>query len=560
MHVNTGAYISMVPDGGAIEPAALYPVMVSIAVAKQDCTLAVAKGNDKKVFFFKKGEPVGSLTNILSETLVSFLQFKKLVTPAQVKVCLAECGTQQDMAFGGALVSKGIIDPALLQEVMSELLEKRLVDALSWKEGQYRVGSIQKMSYAPVKLDRPFLKLIFKKLMESESEIPSDFVASEDVVPLLTSVGGFDIFSVGFSAKETAVLRQVNGVSTVREIAERSKSDVSYIIKFLSSLRIMNLVRFEEREERGIGQQWGEIPLEESGGDQETDKDISDVPAASQDRKTDSDSKAVIADNRQKENPAESHQPDAGNFRDIVLMIEQMETDIDSKNHFEVLGVDADASDADIKAAYFNLVKMIHPDRLPKGIPDDIRERCEDLFSRVSEAFSVLSDPDKRDEYVEELKLKEQGVDEQAAMNALQSEVEFQKAQVLIKKGDFAGAEEALRKAIALYDQEPEYFVELGWAVYRSGRKSGKDRMAEAVEIVKTGISNNPKLAQGYFYLGQMFKLAGDTKQARAFFESTLKVNPKHFEAERELRLMDRAAAKQQSKGGGLKGIFKRKG
>ena len=62
------------------------------------------------------------------------------------------------------------------------------------------------------------------------------------------------------------------------------------------------------------------------------------------------------------------------------------------KNLYEVLGVDKSASDKDIKKAYRNLAKKLHPDT-----SDD--PNAEEKFKEISAAYSVLSDPQKRNNY-----------------------------------------------------------------------------------------------------------------------------------------------------------------
>jgi curved DNA-binding protein len=62
-------------------------------------------------------------------------------------------------------------------------------------------------------------------------------------------------------------------------------------------------------------------------------------------------------------------------------------------DYYEVLGVKKDSSTQDIKKAYRKLAMKYHPDR-NKG-----DKEAEEKFKKLSEAYAVLSDPEKRKEY-----------------------------------------------------------------------------------------------------------------------------------------------------------------
>ncbi|NKX55249.1 DnaJ C-terminal domain-containing protein [Arthrobacter mobilis] len=63
------------------------------------------------------------------------------------------------------------------------------------------------------------------------------------------------------------------------------------------------------------------------------------------------------------------------------------------KDFYKILGVAKDASDADIKKAYRKLARKYHPDTNAGN------DAAEKMFKDVSEAYSVLSDPEERQQY-----------------------------------------------------------------------------------------------------------------------------------------------------------------
>ncbi|ETP30834.1 hypothetical protein F442_20229 [Phytophthora nicotianae P10297] len=71
----------------------------------------------------------------------------------------------------------------------------------------------------------------------------------------------------------------------------------------------------------------------------------------------------------------------------------QMETHLESDDYFEVLNLPRSASASDVKRAYRKLAVQWHPDK-NRSSP-----RAEEFFKKISEAYEVLSDPEKRKVY-----------------------------------------------------------------------------------------------------------------------------------------------------------------
>jgi DnaJ-class molecular chaperone len=65
----------------------------------------------------------------------------------------------------------------------------------------------------------------------------------------------------------------------------------------------------------------------------------------------------------------------------------------EKKNYYEILSVNEDADISEIKKAYRTLALKYHPDRNPDDNEAEIKIR------EITEAYSILSDPEKRDVY-----------------------------------------------------------------------------------------------------------------------------------------------------------------
>jgi molecular chaperone DnaJ len=66
---------------------------------------------------------------------------------------------------------------------------------------------------------------------------------------------------------------------------------------------------------------------------------------------------------------------------------------VSKRDYYEVLGIDRQASDQQIKSAYRKLALKYHPDRNPAN------KQAEEHFKEAAEAYAVLADPEKRGLY-----------------------------------------------------------------------------------------------------------------------------------------------------------------
>src|SRR5512139_2809822 len=63
------------------------------------------------------------------------------------------------------------------------------------------------------------------------------------------------------------------------------------------------------------------------------------------------------------------------------------------RDYYEILGVNRDASEEELKKSYRRLAMKHHPDRNPDN------PKAEEAFKEAKEAYEILSDPNKRAAY-----------------------------------------------------------------------------------------------------------------------------------------------------------------
>jgi curved DNA-binding protein CbpA len=204
-------------------------------------------------------------------------------------------------------------------------------------------------------------------------------------------------------------------------------------------------------------------------------------------------------------------------------------------DRFEVLGLDRTATAAQIKAAYFQAAKTYHPDAVAPDAPAEIRKLCADVFAKVSDAWSVLGSEESRAAYLAEL--ASGGAPSVDVMAIFRAASAVQAGPPLVKARRYAEALARVDEAIALNAEEAEFsmwraFCEFALAADR------KRKLAESAAEVERALARNPRCAQGYLFLGQMAKIAGDVDLAERQLRRGLEVAPEHPELQRELKYL----------------------
>jgi curved DNA-binding protein CbpA len=226
--------------------------------------------------------------------------------------------------------------------------------------------------------------------------------------------------------------------------------------------------------------------------------------------------------------------------------IEKRAQGIDGEDYYQMLAVTPEATVDQVKSAYFALAKSWHPDRLPSELLD-VKPLVARVFARFSEAYQTLMDPAKAKDYQQLLKSGGGSPEDQEKVaRVVDAALEFQKAEILLKKNDLVGAEQLAARAVQADPDQPEYLALLVWV--RSMRRGDPPELAEGQtsahfdDLIKLldGILNKEKeFERALYYRGVLLKRSGRIERALRDFRLAAQLNPKNLDAVREVRLQE---------------------
>ena len=203
-------------------------------------------------------------------------------------------------------------------------------------------------------------------------------------------------------------------------------------------------------------------------------------------------------------------------------------------NHFEAMGLVRTASAAEVKRIFLLLARELHPDTVTDPSQQELRALKQALFARINEAAQSLSDDKRRKEYEAELDGKASQVD---VARIFAAEESFRRAEIMIKARKYQEGLALIEEAIALNEEEAEFYAWRGYAKFllASDRRLA---YADCTADCRRALQLVERCLPGHLFLGHMAKAMGELRVAETAYHRVLELDPKHIEAQRELRLM----------------------
>jgi curved DNA-binding protein CbpA len=207
---------------------------------------------------------------------------------------------------------------------------------------------------------------------------------------------------------------------------------------------------------------------------------------------------------------------------------------IESESFFRVLGLPENAGNEAVRAAYIRLAKVWHPDRLPADLAPFCSE-VEKIASVINRAHQMLTDPEAREKYNEELAA---GIGPQRERKDVMKEIE-----AALGKGDFATVEREATYLIETELDDTEAMALEAWALARGG-EAPEDALRAAITKLDRTVARDSLCERAYYYRGLLNKRVGNLPGAFRDFSRVVQLDPKHIDAQREVRVMEMRARK----------------
>ena len=223
---------------------------------------------------------------------------------------------------------------------------------------------------------------------------------------------------------------------------------------------------------------------------------------------------------------------DEARWRELAGLFDRL----DELTHYALLGLASDASSQEISTAYFSMVKKFHPDRLPTALAP--LARCAQvLFEQLTEANETLGSAEQRAAYDEAVTAGGgTRASERMMRNVLESVVDYQKAEVLVKRREYAKAMPLLQSALNKNPGESDYLALYAWVLHLQNPTEPAP-IDEMLRILERALNENPRSERAHYYRGVILKRAKRDQEALRHFRAAAEINPHNVDAARELRI-----------------------
>jgi curved DNA-binding protein CbpA len=452
-------------------------ILRTLFVGRKSGMLHFNRDSEQRSVRFLKGNIVHAQSSAMGSSMGEVMARDGLITRDQLKQADVLV-TNHGRRLGQALLELGFIDRRRFEDALALHSREILLEVFSWEEGYFRFE--EQSPDAPTNEDVTLKLSTGELILEAVRAVNSRQAIDQGLGDLdrvlMPSTDPLLRFQrVTLSPTDGFVLSRIDGTSTAREIMELVPVPPEEAKRSLFGLLCVGLVEY--------------------------------LPAVR---------KASAEEEEQRQRILAAH---AG---------------VRTLTHYEFLGVAPTAAPEEIKAQYFRLARLFHPDTHHCEELGDLRDQLEEVFARLSVAYDALSNAQRRAAYDAFLERAQKAVEVPPAPPPAPDAVArmLEDAEQLFAEGKYWEAIGLLQGGIA----HAEGKTRTRMRVLRATaflRSPGREK--DAAEELKTAVEESPNDVEAHYQLGLVFKRLGLRRRAAGHFRKALELRPRHREAQAEL-------------------------
>jgi curved DNA-binding protein CbpA len=435
-------------------------------------------GKIEKRVFIEKGEMIFAASNLVEDRFGDVLLREGKITKENFdksSELLRETGKRQ----GVILVEMGCLTPEETVSAVIHQVELIILSLFNMKDGEFEFTEGPLPSREVITLKLSTGKIIYRGIKEflEQNELKG---LSPELVPGMSD-DPFNLFQdISLSEDDKIFLSHIDGKTPLKDIISTSGMDEKIIMNSTFALLSISVIEIldEARTDEGA-----------------TAEDILEV------NKFDSE------------------------HSEKIESLYQSLTDLD---YYGLLEVSNDASASDIKKNFYRLAREFHPDR-NLYLPVDMKDKLHEIFTSMNEAYKVLGDPGKREEYDR----SPSKVSMETTSSPELAREKFSEGMVEFKKNNFTEATELFGSAAYIEESVPDYHYYHGLSLL------GEDKLKEAEAAIRKAHLLDTGNDEILVELGNIYLKLGFNLRAKGNFEKALKLNPDNQKAQDGIALTE---------------------
>jgi tetratricopeptide (TPR) repeat protein len=535
-------------------------------VGRKTGRLHFTRGDERRSVRFRRGHIVHAETNVEADHLGHVLVRLGKLAPEDLARADGRA-TAEKKRLGTALVELGILDRTALDDALALHVREILLRVFGWSDGRYAFdeeeeGPPDEESTLKLSTGEMILEAVRRV---QDPDVVRYALGDIDRVLMLSTDPLLRFQKITLTPVDGYLLSRVDGTLSAREVIELAPVDTEEAQRSLFGLLCTGIAEYSPGPPKARPKRQRTLRFRFGGGSAPASAAAAAEPARARAAAPPASPPPPPAAPAQPPVEDEKAQKTRERRREVQETFEALQT----KNHFEILGIPRASNEAQVKDAYFKLARRFHPDTHHDAALADLADQIEAVFIRLGEAYETLKNPRTRAAYEERLGPSRTAPPKAAPAPpaAVQPAPSPPAAQPQVPTPPAAPPpatepppetqtdprliEEALRAADKRYAEEKfwdviqllEPYAEqakgrqlvrlhmlLGKAYLKNPKwvKRGEEELQKAVQL-------DPRNADAYFELALVYKAGGLKSRASSMLRKVVELRPDHEQAQSEL-------------------------